>query len=158
MSPQLYTLLVASLPIIEIRGAMPLALQVFNFSIPEALFWSVLGNMLPVPLLLWLFDPISKLVIQLLPFTKKYFEKLFEKTRGKFIKSHEAWGVLALIIFVGIPIPGTGAWTGALAAWIFGYNKFRSFIYLFIGVIIAGIAMAALTKGVDNLLNYANWY
>jgi hypothetical protein len=78
------------------------------------------------------------------PIGKKFFDWLFARTRRKTadIEKYEFWG---LAIFVAIPLPATGAWTGAMAGWLLGLNFFRSLLSIFLGVLIAGVIMTALS-------------
>ena len=98
--------------------------------------------MLPVPFILLLLGPISNLCMKV-PVGKKFFDWLFARTRRKTadIEKYEFWG---LAIFVAIPLPATGAWTGAMAGWLLGLNFFRSLLSIFFGVLIAGVVMTAL--------------
>lgn len=144
--------LVAMLPLIEIRGAMPYAqhLQIpFHTALPIAL----IGNLLPVPfiylfahrLLVWgqdksLIGPTFKFFLER---GKKAGDKLQSKTgRGIF------W---ALFLFVAIPLPGTGAWTGTLGASILAFDFRKSIFACMAGVIVAGLIMYVVSLGVFSL-------
>mgnify|MGYP000971750368 CR=1 FL=1 len=106
-SPVLIILIISMLPLIELRGSIPVAILLFKMSWQEALILSLIGNMLPIPLILlfmdWFFESISRF-----PLGKRFTNWLFTRTRrkGKAIERYEAIG---LAIFVGIPLPGTGA-------------------------------------------------
>lgn len=136
-------LIISMLPLIELRGAIPIAILLFKIPWPQALLISVVGNMLPIPFLLlaieWFFKLISEVSIG-----KRFSEWLFARTRrkGKAIERYEAIG---LITFVGIPLPGTGGWTGSLAARIFGIGFFKSLLYILIGVIVAAAIVTPLS-------------
>ena len=135
LQPVWIVLIISMLPLIELRGSIPIAILLFKMPWQEAVMLSVIGNMIPIPLLLlvvdWFFKTISKI-----PFGAKFTNWLFARTRkkGKAIERYEALG---LTIFVGIPLPGTGGWTGALAAKIFGIGFWKSMLYVFLGVLIA---------------------
>lgn len=143
LSPRLIVLIISMLPLIELRGSIPVAIIFFKIPWPEALILSVLGNMAPIPLLLlfieWFFKTIS-----LVPLGAKFTQWMFARTRrkGKAIQKYEAIG---LVSFVGIPLPGTGGWTGALAARIFGIGFWKSFFYIFLGVFLASLIVTPLS-------------
>ncbi len=142
-SPALIVVIISMIPIIELRGSIPIAILLFKLSWPEAVLLSVLGNMIPIPLILllmdWFFAWLSKSRTG-----AKFTRWLFARTRrkGKSIEKYEAIG---LAIFVGIPLPGTGAWTGAFAANIFGIRFWRSMLFIFFGVLMAAAIVTALS-------------
>ena len=146
---------ISTLPIVELRGAIPVGHILFPDSDKSTrlgrddwaragriFFYAVLGNMIPVPLILLLLGPLSNLLMKV-PAGQKFCDWLFARTRRKTadIEKYEFWG---LAIFVAIPLPATGAWTGAMAGWLLGLNFFRSLLSIFIGVLIAGVIMTAL--------------
>jgi uncharacterized membrane protein len=147
---------ISTLPIVELRGAIPVGHILFSDVDPSSrigrddwiragriFFYAVLGNMIPVPLILLLLGPISNFCMKM-PAGKKFFDWLFARTRRKTaeIEKYEFWG---LAIFVAIPLPATGAWTGAMAGWLLGLNFFRSLLSIFFGVLGAGVIMTALS-------------
>lgn len=83
---------------------------------------------------------------------KKFFNWLFNRTRKKTQAKIEKYGSLALILFVAIPLPYTGAWTGSLAAWLFGIPFKKSILNIFIGILIAGIIVTVTTLSVLNII------
>ena len=137
---------VAMLPIFELRGAIPLAMGVFHMSFAQSFLLAVLGNMIPVlPLLLFL-DPVSNWLRGFRSFDR-FFNWLFARTRrrGEKVMKYETLG---LILFVAVPLPITGAWTGCAAAFVFGVRFRRAFLSIFTGVLIAGTIVSALTIGI----------
>jgi uncharacterized membrane protein len=143
LSKELITVILAMLPVAELRLSLPLAITVFHMSWYEAFGLSVLGNLIPVPFLLLFFDAVSKLV-QKNRLGKRFIDWLLSRTAKK-TGSIEKYKHLGLIVFVAIPLPLTGAWTASLAAYILGL-KFRSaFIDIILGVVGAGIIVTALT-------------
>jgi uncharacterized membrane protein len=142
-SKELVIIFVAALPIFELRGSIPLALFTFGFDPYTAFFLSVIGNMIPViPLLLFL-EPVSNYLRQW-RIWDIFFSWLFERTHRKHSADFEKYGSIGLAIFVGIPLPATGAWTGCAAAFIFGFKFKNSFLAILAGVIIAGVLVTAL--------------
>ncbi len=138
-------MLIAMLPIAELRVALPLALAVFKLSFWTAFFWSVLGNIIPVIFILWLLRPISYFLMRHSKWAEKFFSWWFSHIRYKFEKKSLRYGVdLALILFVAVPLPITGAWTGSVASFLFGISPCRALILITIGIIIAGIIVGFL--------------
>lgn len=152
MPSELIITLISALPLVELNGALPVALEVFDFGLRKALFFSIIGNFLPVPFIIYFFDPIAQWLMVKSRFFKSFFEWLFARTRNKFIKDHQRWGYLGLIIFVAIPIPGAGAWTASLASRLFDIPKKKSMFYIFIGILVASVVILSLTKGIEFIL------
>jgi len=138
------------LPITELRGAIPLG---FLIGLPaEVTFiYALVGNFLPVFLILWALGPISKFLSRHIAFFKKFFDKLYERTHDKHLDSIEKYGPIFLIIFVAIPLPGSGAWTGSLIAFLFGIKYWKALLYIFIGLLGSGTIMTLASMGVINL-------
>ncbi len=145
--PELATFIISMLPISELRGAIPVAIGVYNLNPAEAYFIAVIGNMIPVIFILKYINPISKYLMSKSKFFDKFFTFLFERTRKKHNGKFEKWGALALITFVAIPLPVTGGWSGALAAFVFGIPFKKALPLIFLGIIIAGIIVMALSLG-----------
>ena len=145
-------MLIAMLPIAELRGAIPIALGVYDLSVPTSYFLSVVGNLIPVVfVLLWL-EPVSVFLRKKSKAFEKFFNWLFERTRKKFTKKYEKWGYFALILFVAIPLPVTGAWTGSIAAFLFGIPFKKAFPLIIVGVLIAGIVVTLASLGVLSFI------
>ena len=140
----LATILIATLPIIELRGALPAAHGVFHLSWGAAYFLSVFGNLIPVPFLLRWFPGVEKWLRRWRPF-ELFFEWLFNRTHKKGWRKVKIYGDVGIIFFVAIPLPVTGAWTGTVLAYLFRINRVRAFIAITMGVLIAGIIMIAVT-------------
>jgi len=137
LSSILAVLGLAASPISELRGAIRLAIIQFHFPWYYAFPLAVVGNLLPVPFILLFLDSVSRLLSKV-GFFNRILNWFFECTRrrGKIIERYERIG---LILFVAIPLPITGAWTGSLAAVLFGLKFKHAFLSIFIGVLIAGI-------------------
>ena len=139
----------AASPIAELRGAIPYGLWKLQLSWPLVLAVSIAGNILPIPFLLLLLGPISRLASRVKLFDS-ILKWIFERSRrrGKNLDRAEFWG---LALFVGIPLPVTGAWTGSIVAFLLGMNFWRAFFAIALGVLIA----AAIVTPVAVLLHYA---
>ena len=146
---------ISTLPIVELRGAIPVGHVLFPDTDKSTriglddlkrsayvFFYAVLGNMIPVPLIYLLLGPLSNLLMKF-PAGKRFCDWLFARTRRKTadIEKYEFWG---LAIFVAVPLPATGAWTGAMAGWLMGIRFWRSMLSIFFGVLGAGVIMTAL--------------
>jgi len=139
----LEVLLISASPIFELRGAIPVAINVFDFPWYLALLIAIIGNMIPVPFLLLFLDFFVK-ILKKIKWTRRLVDWVFDSTWQKtgMIQRYKRIG---LALFVAIPIPFTGAWTGALAATILDISFKRAFISILIGVVIAGIIVTALS-------------
>lgn len=138
--------LLAMTPVGELRVAIPVALLVYNLNWFWAYFISVVGNMIPVVFLLLFLGPVSQWFSKKLNFCNKFFNWLFERTRRKSNPRIEKYGAVALITFVAIPLPLTGAWTGSIVAFLFNIPFKKAFPLIFLGVLISGVIMLLLTQ------------
>lgn len=138
------TVILSTLPILELRGALPVAL-LWPPTLPLWLAYplAVFGNMIPIPFIIFLLDPITRF-LRRWKMGDRFVEWLFARTRrkGAQIEKYEMWG---LLIFVAIPLPMTGAWTGAMAGYIFGLKWYKNLWACFLGVCIAGVIMSVLS-------------
>ena len=156
LSENLTITLISLLPIVELRGAIPVGHILAADPDPSTRLgredWlraariyilAVVGNMLPVPFILWLLGPVSRLCMKV-PLGKRFFDWLFARTRKKTagIEKYEFFG---LTVFVAIPLPVTGAWTGAMAGWLMGLKPLSAFFSILLGVMIAGVIMTVLS-------------
>ena len=146
----LLTALISMLPVVELRGGLPAGVAL-GLPIPLSFAASLLGNMLPVPFVILFARPVFQWVRAHIPALGSFVTKLETRAyaKSKNVKKYEAWG---LLIFVAIPLPGTGAWTGALIASVLNMRLKRTVPVIFLGVIIAGSIMTVLTYGVSVLL------
>ncbi len=142
-SKELAVLVVAASPIVELRLAIPLAINTFDFPWHYALPLAIIGNLLPVPFILLFLDAITRWLSKI-AFFDRFLDWLFERTRrrGKIIERYKRIG---LVLFVAIPLPVTGAWTGSLAAVLFGLKFSHAFLSILIGVLIAGAIVTCLS-------------
>jgi uncharacterized membrane protein len=139
---ELVVVIISALPIIELRGALPIAINVFNIPWYRALPLAIIGNMIPVPVLLLFLDSIAG-ILGKSDRGKRFVNWVFERTRrrGKIIERYERIG---LMLFVSIPLPFTGAWTGSIAAFLMGQKFLYSFLLILSGIIISGVIVTTL--------------
>jgi uncharacterized membrane protein len=142
-------MVIGALPVLEVRWAIPQAL-IWKMPILKAFWLSVLGNIIPVAPLLFLLEPVSN-KLRRFKLWSRFFDWFAERTKKKadLIQKYEALG---LALFVAVPLPGTGAWSGCLAATLF---KIR-FRYAFIAIV-AGVIGAALIVLALCLLGIISW-
>jgi uncharacterized membrane protein len=132
-------------PVSELRGAIPLALTIYHLPWWKAFLISVIGNILIIlPVIIFL-EKSSELLMRKSKVLNSFFNWLFERTRKKISKSYDKYRNLALLIFVAIPLPMTGAWTGSVAAYLLGLSKKEALIYIGLGVVGAGIIVTLTT-------------
>jgi len=147
MWPELQVFLLSMLPLTEIRLALPLALTIYHLDYLIAYFLTVIGNLIPVVFLLLFLKPFSKWLSKRSKICERFFNWWFQKTYQKIIKKVKKYGCyLGLILFVAIPLPLTGAWSGSVAAFLFNIPFWKSFSLITIGVMLAGIIILFLTK------------
>ena len=144
------SILIAMIPLIECRGAIPFGILVLNLPLWEVLPIAILGNILPVPFILLLIRPVINWLKKTRLFhpLAHWIEAKAEKKKDKVIKYSE-WG---LFLFVAIPIPGTGAWTGALVAALLNLRVRNAFFTILFGMITAGLIMTVGSSIVTALM------
>ena len=134
---------ISTLPIVELRGAVPVGIAAFGMPWWKVYLVAVAGNMLPIPFILLLLGPVSNFLMRF-ALGKKFFDWLFSRTRKK-SANIEKYEALGLTLFVAIPLPVTGGWTGAMAAFLMGISFWKSMLYILMGVMIAGVIMTILS-------------
>lgn len=141
---QLIVFIISLMPILELRGGL-IAASLLKLDPWQSYIISIIGNVLPIPFILWF---IKKIINWMR--TKKCFKKITDWLDKKVTKnksSIEKYGFWGLVIFVGIPLPGTGAWTGALIASLLDMNKKKAFLAILLGVFMASIIMMIISFG-----------
>lgn len=145
------TLFIAALPVSELRGAIPYAIKIGGMPWYEAYIMAVIGNFLPVIPILLLLGRVSQWLMRY-RFWHNFFTWLFRRTRvrGRLIEKFE---ILGLILFVSIPLPITGAWTGCVAAYLFGIPFKKAVPAIIAGILTAGTIVTLATLGVISFLS-----
>jgi uncharacterized membrane protein len=144
----LKVLAASMLPYLELRGAIPLAWQL-GFGPLEAYTVAVIGNMIPVIPIIVLIEPVLKSLSKV-PIFKNFCEWVLVRSR-KQVPYVQKYGFLGLTIFVAIPLPMTGAWSGATIAFVLGMRKRLAFLSVLFGVLSAGLIVTGLTYGLAYL-------
>ena len=145
----LLTMLISMLPVVELRGGLPAGVAM-GLPIPAAFLASLIGNMIPVPFVILFARPLFKWIRVHIPKLGGLVSRLEDRAKAKSadVLRYQTWG---LLIFVAIPLPGTGAWTGALIAAVLNMRLKRAVPVIFLGVVIAGLIITLLTHGVTLL-------
>ena len=145
-------LIVSMIPIVELRGAIPLGAALLDTGIWETLVLSVVGNLIPVPFLILLTRPLFSWLKKTKVFSGivAKLESRVEKKADKVMKN----AALGLFLFVAIPLPGTGAWTGSMIASLFDMRFKYALPSICLGVIVAGIIMTVASFGITSLFSF----
>ena len=152
-----YALILTIMPVTELRVGLPLAiLYAIEHNISIILIFSlvILLNVLLIFFVFFFLDHLHYALMNTKHY-KRFFEahlKRFQKRVDKFEKRYESVGFLALVLFIAVPLPGTGAWTGCLASWLLGLDRRKSILAITLGVLIAGIFVLFGTLGVLHFL------
>ncbi len=141
----------AMLPVTELRGSIPWAITFGDMTWHQAYIASVLGNFVPaLPLLLFM-EQLLRFADRY-PWSKKIADYFLRRTRRRAAAVHK-YGYLGLALFVGIPLPVTGAWTGTLAAFIFGIPIRKALVGITIGLFISATIVTSITMGIFSFLS-----
>lgn len=145
MPKEVIVFIISMVPILELRGGL-VAAKLFGIGMFNAIGICILGNLVPIPFIIFFIKPIFKWMKKT-KLLKPMVEKLEKKSMAKSddIKKYEFWG---LALFVGIPLPGTGAWTGALIAALIEMDIKKAFASIAVGLVIATIIMSAISYGI----------
>ena len=146
----LKTFLISMLPVVELRGGLPYGIA-HDLSYPVALAAAILGNMVPVPFIILFIRRIFAWLRRISPWCDRLVTSLENRahTKGDLVRKYS---VLGLFVLVAIPLPGTGAWTGALVAALLDLRLKKAIPTIFLGVLTAAIIMTAVTYGVQALI------
>ena len=148
---ELIVFIISMMPILELRGGLIAAALLGLKGLPSFIICFI-GNIIPIPFILWLITPIFDRLKK-----TKLFSGLVNKLENRAMSKKdqiEKLQYIGLLLFVGIPLPGTGAWTGCLIAALLDMNKKKAMLYAILGVVLAGIIMMILSYGIlDNVIH-----
>ena len=145
---EMAVIIISMIPVIELRGAIPVALSL-GINYKKAFLISFIGSSIPAVLIIFLIGYIFSLLEKI-----GFFKKLIDKITIKALKKREQidkYGYIGLFLFVAIPLPGTGVWTGSLISHLLQMNKFKSLLVVILGNLTAGI-IVSLVSGAFSLL------
>ena len=141
---ELTIFIISMMPILELRGGL-IAASLLNINIIPSFIICLIGNLIPIPFILWFVTPIFNKLKK-----TKHLSKLVNKIEKRALSKKdriEKAEFIGLLLFVGIPLPGTGAWTGCLIASLIDMNKKKALLAAFLGVIMAGIIVGLFSYG-----------
>ncbi len=148
---ELLGFLISMSPIVELRGSIPYMISM-GISPLKAYLIAVIGNILPVPFILLVLYKLREFLVKI-PFVGKiilWWEKRAEKKKDL----AEKWGYIGLALFVAIPIPGSGAWTGSFVSFLLNMDIKKSILAIFVGVLVAGFIVLVSTIGIVNIFTF----
>ncbi len=148
---ELIPFFVSMLPVVELRGAIPLALSL-GVKPLEAFFLCVIGNMVPVPLILFSLYKMKHFLVKI-PIGGKLLVKIEERAHKK-KRIVEKYGYFGLFLFVSIPLPGSGAWTGSFISFLLDLDVKKSLISIFLGVVVAGLIILLGSLGTVKVFSF----
>jgi uncharacterized membrane protein len=148
ISPELASLLLASLPLAEARVAIPVALFVFDLSSLATFFYTFIGNSLPVLVLFWILPTALRLAREQVAWIDHWVASWFEKMKTRYGESYSKWGAFFLFFFVVIPGLGTGAWGASLLAVLLRIEPRLAIPAIMAGVFISVLSVLAVSLGV----------
>jgi len=145
LGKEIVVFIISMLPLLELRGGL-IAASLLKLDFLPAYIISILGNVIPIPLVLLFLERIFNWLKKF-----KSMEKLIVKIENKILSKKsqiEKYGYIGLLLFVGIPLPGTGAWTGSGLAVLLHLNRKKSFVAIMLGIIMSSIIMSVLSYGI----------
>lgn len=153
----IYAIILTVMPVTELRAGLPLAISyAIDEGIPIIFIFSliILLNILVIFFIFYFLDNLHKIFMNWEWYKRLFgaYLKKFQKKVDKFEEKYKSKGFFALCLFVAVPLPGTGAWTGCFISWILGLNRKKSILAISSGVIIAGIIILFGTLGFINFL------
>lgn len=144
-------LLMSAVPFTELRLTIPLAIAL-GIEPLKAFFLACTGNFLPIIPLLLLLEPMTKIIAKI-PILDKILNSIITRTRSKG-EQVEKYGALGLLLFVAVPLPGTGVYSAAILAFLFGIRFWYSFISLTLGMLVAGVVVTLASAGIMEIAQY----
>lgn len=152
--PEIAAALLAILPLTELRFALPLAVTTLGLDPLPAYIWTVLGNLVPVVLVWLLLPPVISYARKHNEYLKHLLDEHFAKLEKKHKERFQKYGSLALFLFVAVPLPGSGVWTGSVLAILFRLDRKRALPAIIGGLLVAGIIVLLITQGVLGALTF----
>ena len=152
MPAWLMVILIAALPVIELRGALPAAVAVYHFRPLAALTLSVVGCLLPFPFIYYFFTAVLKKVQEVSPPVHAWLEKHIHSLKHRHAERFDRFGALALFLISAMPVPGMGAWSAAVLAVLFDIRFSYAFPALAAGTVVAGVLVLGATVGIGKIL------
>ncbi len=146
----LQVFLISMVPLIELRGAIPWGVIFLKLPIWEVVILSIFSNIILIPLI-YICLVLGNKLLSNFKFWQKFWAWMVARVHKKFTEKYYKAGLIGLCLFVAVPLPGTGAWTGTIAGYVFGFRKRDIMWSVGGGVVIAGIAISLLTFGLTAI-------
>lgn len=143
LPPALVVVLLAFSPVGEVRISIPVAMLVYDMGWGEAIVWSLLGNLAVAPVAAWFYVQVERL-LRRGERASRMLDRMYERTRTKNSARVERLQEAAVALFIAIPVPGSGAWSGVLVAHVFGLTWKKAWSYYYSGVVIATFLVTIL--------------
>ncbi|MEX0919240.1 MAG: small multi-drug export protein [Parcubacteria group bacterium] len=147
------TFLLSALPIVELRGAIPLGIVIYGLPVWLTFVITILGNILPAFFLIPLIGKVDGFLSRHSALWQRVFTKILDRTRDNHVKKFELLKEFALVLLVAIPLPLTGVWTASLAAYIFGIPFKKALPLIFVGLLISAVLVTLATIGVLTFIS-----
>ncbi len=147
----LVIVILAAIPVTELRASIPVALLYFHLSIFESVFFSLVGNTIPIILLFGLFQPFLHWLTIHCPKLHQLMQLRFSLLEQKHQQTYQRWGAIFLFVFVAIPLPGSGAWTGSVLAILFRVHPRLSIPSIVLGLCCSAGIVLLLSLGIDSI-------
>lgn len=149
---ELALFLMSALPVWELRGSIPFGIEVFRLDAVTAAAIAYAGNLAPLPFILVFLEPVKRFLSERSAPLARLFDWLYAYAHRRHSKRFEVLAELAFVLFVALPLPGTGGWSGALVAVVFGFPKLRSFALIAAGLAIQVLIVLAAYYGVTAVV------
>ena len=140
-------------PVVEISGAIPLAILTFDFSPTQAYFIALSGNLIPPLFLIPFIGRVDTFLSARFAIWRRFFGRLLERTRDNHIKKFEVMKELTLFVLLVVPTPLTGVWTASLLSYIFGIPFKKAIPLIIMGQLIAGLVVVGTTLGLITIFS-----
>ena len=149
LNDEVIIFIISMVPLIELRGAIPIGI-LFGLAPLNVFLLTYFASLIPAPFIIIFIDKIFKFLDRF-KFFNKLNQKIIRRTESKHSGKVENYGLLGLFIIVAIPLPGTGVWSGSLAASLFKFTFWKALIVIALGNLIAALAIMAISLGVINI-------
>ena len=154
LPPELAIFFMSMLPVTELRASIPIGLTVYKLDLLTTVVYAISGSILPMFFILYLIDPVSKFLMKNFEIFNRFFTWLFKRTAIKFEGKHAKYGAIALILFVAIPLPFTGCWSGAIASFLFQIPRHKAAALIILGVMLSASIITFITLFAKGALLY----
>jgi len=152
LPPELAVIFISMVPIAELRVAIPVGLGIYKLPVISAIFWSVIGDIIPALFIIMYLKPLSEFLCRKSKMAARFFNWWFSRINKGFSGKYKKYEKLALVLFVGIPLPFTGSWSGSVASFLFGIPPKQAYPLIVIGVVISAIIVTLAYLGIFGAL------